>query len=108
MRKALQGTGDTRNHDTMVRQGISMDFEFIVQRSKDPTPFEKFLVLNGEASYLIIAGHYIDLLWGLATTGKSPPIAWLNHWFVLCHPHQPPFAMLPWLMVVKWHVIPMF
>jgi hypothetical protein len=86
MRKSARGTGDTRREATMVGQGISMDFGFIVQRSKDPTHLEKCVDLNGETDYLLIADHLSDLLWGIATTGKSPPLAWLNRWFAQFRP----------------------
>jgi hypothetical protein len=35
LRNAARGTGDTRRDATVAGQGISLDFGFIVQRSKD-------------------------------------------------------------------------
>jgi hypothetical protein len=91
MRKASRGTDDTRKDAIMVGQGISMDFGLIVQRSKDPTRFKTFVGLNGETAYLLIADHFSDFLWGIATTGKSPSIAWINHWFSQCLPGSTTF-----------------
>jgi hypothetical protein len=78
MHKSARGTGDARRDDTMVGQGISMDFGFIVQHSKDPEHIENCVGLNGETAHLLLANHYSDLLWGLTTSGKRPPLAWLN------------------------------
>jgi hypothetical protein len=91
MRNASQGTGNTHNHTTMVEQGISMDFGFIIQRSNNPTRFERFVGLNGETAYLFIVDHFGDLLWGLTTTDKSPPIDRLNCWSAQFCPHSATF-----------------
>jgi hypothetical protein len=82
LRNAARGTGETRKDATVAGQGISLDFGFIVQRSKDISRYEKFLGLNGESSYLLLADHKTGVLFGITTIGKSPPLAWMNRWFV--------------------------
>jgi hypothetical protein len=57
-----------------------LDFGFIVQRSKDMARFEKFMGLNGDTAYLLMAYHKSDMLFDIATVGKAPPLSWLNRW----------------------------
>jgi hypothetical protein len=80
-----------RENATMARQGISMDFGFIVQRSKDTTRFKKVMGINCDTAYLLISDHFSDHLWSLAVTGKIPPIAWLNRWFTQFRPSSAKF-----------------
>jgi hypothetical protein len=46
LRNASRGTGDTRKDATVPGKGISLDFGFIVQRSKDLARYKKILGLN--------------------------------------------------------------
>jgi hypothetical protein len=71
-------------------QGISLDLGFIVQRSKDLARYEKILGLNGETAYLLPADHKTDKLFGIATVGKAPPLAWMNRWLTQYRPSQVP------------------
>jgi hypothetical protein len=91
LRNAERGTGDTRNDATVPGQGISLDFGFIVQRSKDLACYEKFLGLNGETAYLLLANHKTEKLFGIATVGKAPPLSWMNRWLTQYQPSQVPF-----------------
>jgi hypothetical protein len=91
LRNTARVTGDTRKHALMPGQGISLDFGFIVHRSKDLARYEKLLVLNGETAYLILADHKTDKLFGIATVGKAPPLAWMNHWLTQYRPSRVPF-----------------
>jgi hypothetical protein len=91
MRNSARGSGDTQRDATVIGQGISMDFGFIVQRSKSVERFESFQGINGETAYLIVADHCMDVLWGIATDGKAPPIVWLNRWFAQYTPSAAPF-----------------
>jgi hypothetical protein len=68
-----------------------MDFGFIFQRSKNIERYESFQGINGETVYLIVADHCTDVIWGIATSGKAPPIAWMNRWFAQYKPHSVPF-----------------
>jgi hypothetical protein len=80
LRNAAHGTGDTRKDDTVAGQDISLDFGFIVQRSKDLSRYDIYLALNGESTYLLLADHKTGMLFGIATIDKSPPLAWMNLW----------------------------
>jgi hypothetical protein len=81
IRRTNHGSADTHQDATVVGQGISTDWGFIVQRSKTKGRYDKLCGWNGETAYLIIADHFSDCLWGLAADGKSPPLAWLNRWY---------------------------
>jgi hypothetical protein len=81
IRRTNRGSADTRQDATVVGQGISMDWGFIFQRSKTKGRYDKLCGWNGETSYLIIADHFSDYLWGLDADGKALPLAWLNRWF---------------------------
>jgi hypothetical protein len=88
LRNAARGTGNTRKDATVPGQGILLDFGFIVQRSKDIARYEKFLGLNGESAYLLLADHHTDMLFGIVTMSKAPPLAWMNRWFAQYRPSQ--------------------
>jgi hypothetical protein len=49
------------------------------------------LGLNGETAYLLLADHKTDKLFGIATVGKAPPLAWMNRWLTQYCPSQVPF-----------------
>jgi hypothetical protein len=91
MSKSARGTGDTRHDATVIGKGVSIDFGFIVQRSKNIQRFESFQGINSETVYLIVADHCTNVLWGIATDGKSPCIAWLNRRFAQYKPSAAPF-----------------
>ena len=86
MRKAARGSGDTRADATVVGQGISLDWGFMVQKSKDEERYESLVGINGESSYLLIADHHSDKLWGITSNSKKPPIKWLNRWLAQYKP----------------------
>jgi hypothetical protein len=88
---AARGTGDTIKDATAPGQGISLGFGFIIQRSKYMTHYEKLLGLNGETAYLLLADHKTDMLFGIATVGKSPTLAWLDRWLAQYRPSQVSF-----------------
>jgi hypothetical protein len=69
MRTSACGTGDIHLGDSVLGQGISMEFGFIVQRSTCIERYESFHGINGETTYLIIADHYADILWGMNMAG---------------------------------------
>jgi hypothetical protein len=91
MHSAVRCMGDTREDATVPGQGISLDCGSIVQRSKDMTRFEKILGLDEETTHLLLADLKMDMLFGIATVGKSPPIAWLNLWLAQYRPSQVSF-----------------
>jgi hypothetical protein len=91
IRHVDRGSHDTCQDATIAGQGISMDGGFICQRSKNIERYERLSGLNGETAYLIITDHKTDYVWGLAADRKSPPLAWLNRWFVQYAPADAPF-----------------
>jgi hypothetical protein len=91
MSRSARGTGNTRRDATILGQGISMDFGFIVQQSKEIELYKRFQGINGETAYLIVADNCTDVLWGITTSGKAPPIAWMNRWFAQYKPFSAPF-----------------
>jgi hypothetical protein len=87
-----------------------MDFGVILQRSKNIERYERFQGTNGKTAYLIIAEHYerfqgnngktayliiddhcTDIIWGISTAGKAPPLAWLNRWLAQYKPSSATF-----------------
>jgi hypothetical protein len=49
------------------------------------------LGLNGETAYLLLADNKTNMIFGIATVGKSPPLAWLKRWLAQYHPSQVSF-----------------
>jgi hypothetical protein len=91
LHSAVRCMGDTRKDTTVPGQGISLECGFIAQQSKAMTCFEKFLGLNGKTAYPLLADHRMDMLFGIATVGKSLPPAWLNRWLAQYRPSQVSF-----------------
>ena len=58
----------------------------MVQRSKDEERYESLVDVNGESSYLLVADHYSDKLWGITSNNKKPPMKWLNRWLAQYKP----------------------
>jgi hypothetical protein len=88
---AARVTGDTRKDAAVPGKGISLDFTFIAQKFRDLSRFEKFLGLNGKTAYLLFTNHKTDMLFGIATVEKSPPLAWLNRWLAQYRPSRVSF-----------------
>jgi hypothetical protein len=74
MRKSARGSVDTRCDATVLGQGVSMDFGFIVQQSKNVERFESFQGINGETAYLIVTDHCTDVLWASLLMGRPHPL----------------------------------
>ena len=79
LRKAARGTADSR-HVTQCNQGISVDFGFLVQKSKDSDRVRRLQGLNGETCYCLITDHHSGKLFGEAFRSKAPPLDFLNRW----------------------------
>jgi hypothetical protein len=60
IRRAERGSHDTRQHATLAGQGISMEWGFVYQRSKNLERYEKLSGINSENAYLIITDHNTD------------------------------------------------
>jgi hypothetical protein len=56
-RRADHGDHDTHHDATIVCQGISLNWSFICQRSKNMERCDKFYGVNGETAYLMIPDH---------------------------------------------------
>ena len=50
----------------MLRQGLSLDKVFIMQRTQDKEIRERFIVINGEQPYLMLADNHTGKLWYVA------------------------------------------
>jgi hypothetical protein len=86
--KANMGNRDTHEDATVLGQGIWMDFWFMVQSSQTPGRLERLSAHDGETAYLLITCHNIDMMWGVSTKGKKPPLSWLNRWFSQYFPND--------------------
>ncbi len=80
MQKTARGTGDTRRHAQEVGQGISLDWGFMVQTSKDSKRVKKLTGIHGESAYLLITDHFSGKMWGYTSSSKNPPLKWINRW----------------------------
>ena len=79
-----RGDGVTRTA-TRVGQGLSIDFAFAGQHSKnskDPDRYREndYLGYNGETCYLLVYDHFPERLDGVCRQSKAPPVAWLRRW----------------------------
>jgi hypothetical protein len=90
MRNSQKVSRDTQEDATVVGQGSGMDFGFIVQKSCNKERYDKCRGINGETAYILLVDHFSDRLWGIATDGKAPPIAWLNRWLSQYLPDRVP------------------
>ena len=88
LRKQPAGT-DTTMRSTLCNQGISIDFGFMVQRSKNSKRQQNLVGINGETCYVLVTDHYSGWLYGRAFASKAPPIEWLNNWLANNAPNCP-------------------
>ncbi|KAI2496066.1 retrotransposon [Fragilaria crotonensis] len=79
MRKAPASTKTTMRATT-CHQGLSIDFGFMVQKSRDTTRHTNLVGLNGETCYVLLTDHYSGRIHGRAFATKAPPVEWLNSW----------------------------
>ena len=75
--KAFKGHGPSSIAEEPL-QGLSIDFGFVVQGSKDTQRVREYTGLNGETCYCLIADHYSDMIWGKTFATKEPPISCQN------------------------------
>jgi GAG-pre-integrase domain len=88
LRKQPSGTATTMR-STVCNQGISIDFGFMVQRSKNSKRQHNLVGMNGETCYVLITDHYSGRLYGRAFASKAPPVEWLNSWLANNAPSCP-------------------
>jgi hypothetical protein len=79
LRKAAASKVDSRRA-THCHQGLSVDFGFIVQGSKDSARKKRLQGINGETCYCLIVDHYSGTLYGETFRTKSPPTDFINRW----------------------------
>jgi hypothetical protein len=77
--KANKSTSSTRKA-TQCNQGISLDFGFVVQSSKDSERVRRLSGLHGETCHVLLRDHFSNALYGAALRSKAPPIEWLTKW----------------------------
>ena len=79
LRKAPAGRATTMRATT-CNQGLSIDFGFMVQKSRDSTRHNNLVGLNGETCYVLLTDHYSGRIFGRAFATKAPPVDWINSW----------------------------
>eukprot|EP00957_Ditylum_brightwellii_P102618 7821189-Ditylum_brightwellii.AAC.1 len=60
MQKCAKGHGDTHKDAVMVGQGLSIDWGFMVQKSKNQERTQNLSSIDGSQSYLLVVDHYSD------------------------------------------------
>ena len=88
LRKQPAGTKTTMR-STVCNQGISIDFGFMVQRSRNTKRRHNLIGLNGETCYALITDHFSGRLYGRAFASKAPPVDWINNWLANNDPKCP-------------------
>eukprot|EP00957_Ditylum_brightwellii_P005809 442407-Ditylum_brightwellii.AAC.1 len=58
MQKCAKGHGDMCKDAVMVGQGLSFDWGFRVQKSKNQERIQKLTFIDGSQSYLFVVDHY--------------------------------------------------
>jgi hypothetical protein len=64
----------------VVGQGIIVDFGFIFQKSNNVECMECLHSFNVGTAYLLLVGHCTNMMWGIVTYFKGPPLTWTNCW----------------------------
>ena len=75
--KANNSTSSTRKA-TQCNQVISIDFDVVVQSSKDNVRVRRLSSLHGETRYVLLRDHFSYTVYGAALRSKAPPINWLT------------------------------
>jgi hypothetical protein len=91
LHKANKSTSSTRNADQW-NQGISIDFEFVVQSSKDSERVRRLSGLRDETCYVLLCDHFSNTLYGAAlrsprllqwtTSSNGLPPRVLDQWWI--------------------------
>ena len=71
LRKEPGGTASSMK-SMMCNQGISIDFGFMVQNSKNSERRHNLIGMSGETCYAMITDHYSGRLYGRAFASKAP------------------------------------
>ena len=65
---------------TKCFQGLSFDFGFIVQSSKDSKRLRRLQGFHGETCYLVITDHHSGTVWGECFSSKAAPVDFIDDW----------------------------
>ena len=79
LRKSPPGKNSTMRA-TQCNQGLSIDFGFMVQKSRDSARQNSLVGLNGETCYVLLTDHVSGRAHGRAFASKAPPLDWVNNW----------------------------
>ena len=71
---------ETSRRATQCLQGLSVDFGFMVQKSKNKTRLQELSGYNGAKCYLLITDHHSQMLYGKCFATKSAPWEFLDDW----------------------------
>jgi hypothetical protein len=82
-KRAVSSTSSTRSA-TIPWQGLSINFAYTGQTSKNATHANTYTGLNGETCYILIADYATSQLDGVPRIAKGTPLTWLHNW-LLCH-----------------------
>ena len=88
LRKAPKGT-ETTMRATTCNQGLSIDFGFMVQKSRDSVRHNTLVGFNGETCYVLLTDHFSGRIFGRAFATKAPPVDWINSWLASNAPNCP-------------------
>jgi hypothetical protein len=88
LRKAPKGLGTTMRASA-CNQGLSIDFGFMVQKSRDSARHNTLVGLNSETCYVLLTDHLSGRIFGRAFATKAPPVDWVNSWLASNSPQCP-------------------
>jgi hypothetical protein len=88
LRKAPKGT-ETTMRATTCNQGLSIDFGFMVQKSRDSIRHNTPVGLDGKTCYVLLTDHFSGQIFGRAFATKAPPVDWVNSWLASNAPNCP-------------------
>ena len=81
MKKRAPGHSSTMKA-TVPWQGLSIDFAFTGQASKDKSRATAYKGFNGETSFIVLKDHFTGTLDGTVRISKGAPVNWLRQWLV--------------------------
>ena len=81
---------DTTRRAIRPFQGLSIDFAFAGQRSKEANTAVDFVGYGGETCYVLLIDHYTEKLYGATRISKVPPVAWLRRFLLQNVPEDDP------------------
>jgi hypothetical protein len=84
----LHGSLDDLSKATQCHQGLSIDFGFMVQVSKNSSRYKENLGFNHESCYVIISDHFSGMLSGKAFKSKAPPLQYFHRWLSAFSPNS--------------------